>query len=51
MSIRVPVAPDVIRWACRRSRVDRDVLVKKFPKLPDWETGELLDPTFKQLEA
>jgi Zn-dependent peptidase ImmA (M78 family) len=46
---RVPVQPDLLRWA--RARAGRDVasLLKPFPKLEAWERGELL-PTLKQLE-
>jgi Zn-dependent peptidase ImmA (M78 family) len=48
--IRVPVQPSVLRWAQERSRVDRDVLVRRFSYLPDWESGTV-HPTLKQLEA
>lgn len=47
---RVAVDPGLVRWA--RERADRTVesLSKKFPRLGDWETGEVR-PTFKQLES
>lgn len=47
---RVPVHPEMLRWA--RQRASRNVadLVQRFPQLPAWERGEK-QPTFKQLEA
>jgi len=47
--VRVPVRPEVLRWA--RERVGRDVesLQKAFPKLAEWERGEI-HPTIRQLE-
>jgi Zn-dependent peptidase ImmA (M78 family) len=46
---RVPVKPELLRWA--RNRASRDVasLSKPFPKLEAWERGEV-QPTLKQLE-
>jgi Zn-dependent peptidase ImmA (M78 family) len=49
MVVRVDVEPALLAWARDRARIDHDQLVAKFPKLPDWETGEL-QPTVKQLE-
>ncbi|MEW8364444.1 MAG: XRE family transcriptional regulator [Candidatus Thiodiazotropha sp.] len=46
---RVTIRPEVMRWARERARLDIEDLAKKFPKLADWESGEL-SPTFKQLE-
>jgi Zn-dependent peptidase ImmA (M78 family) len=46
---RVDVQRHMIEWARERSGVPRDVLVAKFPKLPDWESGDLR-PTMRQLE-
>lgn len=46
---RVTINKDLIRWAVERSGLDETALVERFPKLPQWESGELL-PTFKQLE-
>ena len=40
--------PKMIRWACNRSGYDREVLEKKFKRLPDWESGKF-NPTAKQL--
>ena len=47
---RVPVRPEMLRWA--RQRAGRDVtdLAERFPQLPAWESGKK-QPTFKQLEA
>jgi Zn-dependent peptidase ImmA (M78 family) len=47
---RVEVKPELLIWA--RERADRDVesLLGKFPKLLEWEAGEL-NPTLKQLEC
>ena len=46
---RVPVNSDVLQWALDRSGVPRDDLEKRFPKLPEWESGEVL-PTYKQVK-
>ena len=47
---RVPVRPEVLRWARQRAGHDIEDLARRFPQLPAWESGEKL-PTFKQLEA
>ncbi len=40
---------DLIRWAVDRSGQDEAALVERFPRLPQWESGEV-QPTFRQLE-
>ncbi|HEX7236440.1 MAG TPA: XRE family transcriptional regulator [Gammaproteobacteria bacterium] len=47
---RVPVRPEVLRWARQRAGLDIGDLAQRFPRLPAWERGEK-QPTFKQLEA
>ena len=47
--VRAPVNPRMLSWARQRVGLKRDDLVKKFGKLPQWETGEM-KPTLKQLE-
>lgn len=47
---RVLVKPELLRWACERSRIDELELSRRFPKLDAWIRGEA-QPTFKQLEA
>ena len=47
---RVPVQPEMLRWALERAGYDVHDLAPRFPHLPEWERGEKL-PTFKQLEA
>ena len=47
---RVPTQPDLLRWARERAGYGADALTGCFPKLEDWERGEVR-PTFKQLEA
>lgn len=47
--MRVEVSPGLITWAKERSRVDEGSLLRRFPKLPEWEEGERA-PTLKQLE-
>jgi len=46
---RVPITPELLRWARNRSGRDVVSLSKPFPKLEAWERGEL-QPTLKQLE-
>lgn len=47
---RVAVSPDIVQWARKRARLDMAELAARFPKLPQWESGEV-QPTFKQLES
>lgn len=49
MVVRVEVAPELITWARQRSRIDRDELLRRFPKLDAWEAGEV-SPTLRQVE-
>ena len=48
--IRVPVYPELLRWARKRAGIAQEDLAAKFKKLPEWESGEI-QPTLKQLEA
>lgn len=47
---RVPVKPELLRWACDRAGLGEDALADRFPRLRVWLTGEA-QPTFKQLET
>ena len=47
---RVPVSPELLRWARERSGLAQDDLTTKFRKLSEWEDGET-QPTLKQVEA
>ncbi len=47
---RVPVNPDLLRWARERAGMTQADLAPKFKKLSEWESGET-QPTFRQLEA
>ena len=47
---RVPVQPDLLRWARERAGYSVAALAGRFPKLKEWERGEV-HPTLKQLEA
>jgi len=49
MTVRVPVAPEVIRWAVDRSGLDAETLDKSL-KVTAWINGDL-SPTLKQLES
>lgn len=49
MTVRVPIAPEMLSWAGERSGKTRETLLKSFPKLPEWEAG-VANPTFVQLE-
>lgn len=47
---RVQVKPELLRWACERSRIDEIELSMRFPQVNAWERGEK-QPTIKQLEV
>jgi Zn-dependent peptidase ImmA (M78 family) len=49
MSDRVHINPKLFRWAQQRARLSEDVLGERFPKYPQWVSGEV-EPTIKQLE-
>jgi len=49
-TVRVPVKPEMIRWARERAGLAVDDLHRAFPKLEAWERGEV-QPTLRQLEA
>ncbi len=49
MPVRITVEPALLAWARERSGLDADLLIQKFPKLYQWESGEV-NPTLKQLE-
>ncbi len=46
---RVRIRPELLRWACERSRIEPAELTRRIPQLAAWERGERL-PTLKQLE-
>lgn len=47
--LRVPVKPELLRWAYQRAGIEPQDLSKRFKKLKDWESGKV-KPTLKQLE-
>ncbi len=47
--LRVPINPQMIRWARQRAGLDIAHLQKAFPKIREWESGKL-QPTIRQLE-
>ena len=47
--IRVNVQPQMLRWARERAGYSIETLGPRFPKLVNWEAGEL-QPTLKQLD-
>jgi len=47
---RVPVRPEMLRWACERAGYDPRELAHRIPQFPAWERGEK-QPTLKQLEG
>lgn len=47
---RASVNPKLLTWARQRARLSQPALLRRFPKLVEWESGEAR-PTFKQLEA
>ena len=48
--IRVPIKPDLLRWARERAGKSEKDLSGRFKKFPAWESGEA-QPTLKQVEA
>lgn len=46
---RIPVNPELLTWARERAGLDALALAGRFPKLSEWEDGEL-QPTLRQLE-
>ena len=49
MTLRVPVNPELLHWALRRSGRTPEGLSGRFKKLTDWLEGKV-QPTLKQLE-
>src|SRR5271157_954454 len=47
--ISVDIKSNLLSWACERSGIDFFTLKHRFPKLPDWENGNI-KPTLKQIE-
>lgn len=47
---RVQIKPELLRWACERSRIDALDLKARFPHVDDWVRGEI-HPTYKQVET
>lgn len=48
--VRVEVKAELLRWARDRAGFTVDDLLSKFPKLEQWESGEI-QPTLKQIES
>ena len=48
-SFRIPVRPEMLRWACDRSGIHAEAVVERVPQLPNWLSGAK-QPTLKQLE-
>ena len=46
---RVTIQPNLLTWARERAGLSLDSLANKFPKITEWEAGELR-PTLKQIE-
>lgn len=46
---RVPVRPEILKWACDRAGISLSSLADRFPTLPKWVRGEV-QPTLRQLE-
>lgn len=46
---RIPINPELLTWARERAGLDTLALSGRFPKLSEWEAGEL-QPTLRQLE-
>lgn len=50
MTVRVDVAPELLRWAVYRAGWDEETAIRKTPSLMEWISGAR-KPTLKQLEA
>lgn len=48
VTVRVAVAPDLLRWAVARAGWDDETIGRRAPKLDEWLAGRL--PTLKQIE-
>jgi Zn-dependent peptidase ImmA (M78 family)/transcriptional regulator with XRE-family HTH domain len=48
--VRVEVKGELLRWARERAGLSTDEVLTRFPRLEQWESGEIR-PTLKQLEA
>ncbi len=48
--MRITVKPELLRWARIRAGEEPESLAQRFPKYPEWESGDA-QPTLKQLEA
>ena len=46
---RIAISKELLRWARERAGLTQDELIRKFKRLPEWETGEI-QPTLKQVE-
>ena len=46
---RVAINRELLRWARERAGLAQDELIRRFKRLPEWETGEI-QPTLKQVE-
>ena len=47
--VRVEIKAELLRWARERAGLEREDLLRPFPKLDEWERGDL-NPTLKQVE-
>jgi Zn-dependent peptidase ImmA (M78 family) len=47
--VRVEIRPELISWARERARLPPEALLKRFPRLAEWESGAA-KPTLRQLE-
>ena len=48
-TVRVDIAPNLLRWAVKRARWDEETVRKRTPKLDAWIDGTAR-PTLKQVE-
>ena len=49
MVVRVDVEPSLYKWALERSKLESKVLVRRFPMLREWMSGDR-SPTLRQVE-
>jgi Zn-dependent peptidase ImmA (M78 family) len=51
VTVRVDIEPEVLEWASARSGLDREEILRHFPRFEKWVSREGPGPTLRQLES